>query len=141
MKVVKKKPRLHNHKISLLFLCLSLLSWLSFAYIIFFVEPATWQDIYYAPFFVVLAVSIAFSVRVFSRTLSLAVLPAMGIIGILLLRFFGFKDWINSVLIVLLDLALIYFFTVQDNHDTVNQNSNNQTTNPVQVEDHASIKT
>jgi hypothetical protein len=112
----------------IIYIFLSIFSWLSFSYIIIFINPLQWQNIYFAPFFLNLFLLLIFTYKIFLKPSIPALIISIAIISFLILRLFGFKDWYSPVLIIGLTVSLIYFFTVKDEGaNLADNNSINQT--------------
>jgi hypothetical protein len=127
--MARKKLR-RNHKfIKNAKMFFAITFWIAWLYVLFFVNPKTWQEIFYVPFFAIFFITISLTLSIFFRHLSVVVFVPFGLIGILLLRLFGIRDYVNPVLITCLIATIIYFFTSKDDSDKLTSKSNsiNQT--------------
>lgn len=96
---------------------LTVLFWLIFLYLFFFVDPNSFKNIYYLPFSLALFLASGASIYIFSKNTFYAIFISLGISLIVFLRLCGIKDYINPILIIGLVIALIYFFTVEKDSD------------------------
>jgi hypothetical protein len=113
-----------------LHILLIVMSWISLIYIIVQVHPSNWQQYYYTPFFGLIFLSLSLSFLFLSHNIAFSIFIPLGIIGILVLRLFGIKDWYNPLLITALSITLIYFFTVREDRDTLSKSTSIKQSNP-----------
>ncbi len=113
MKIKRKKIR--NFK--LIYIFLAAIFSLVTIYIFFFVDPELWQSLYYAPFMAGIFLTILFLLMIFLRKKIVAILISLGIITILFLRIFGFKEIYYPILISGIVITLSYFFTIEEEAD------------------------
>lgn len=113
MKIKRKKIR--TFKLANIFL--AVIFFLVTTYIFFFVNPELWQNLYYAPFLAGIFLTILCFLLIFLRKKIVALLISLGIIIILILRIFGFKEIYYPILIVGIVITLSYFFTIEEEAD------------------------
>ncbi|NMC35523.1 hypothetical protein GYA49_00600 [Candidatus Beckwithbacteria bacterium] len=137
----KTKYRTSSKKSLITKLILAIAAWLIFGYVVLFVEPKTWVDYYYAPFFILLVASLSLTINIFISKMVFLLLPSLGLVAILVLRLFGFRDWINPLFIVGLVIALIYFFTASETNVKLQSKNLNNQSPPVPDPEHANKQT
>lgn len=113
-KIIKRKSLSFRILIKII---LAVIFWLGFLYILFFIDPDIWKSIYYLPFVSVFIFAIGLSISIFLKKIIITIIISLGVGIILILRIFGFKDYLNPILIIGLVITLIYFFTVNDESD------------------------
>ena len=124
---IKRKKGIRINKTAI-YSTISILSMAALLYTVFFIQPSTWVDIYYAPFFLLLTLWIGFGLKVIIKPSSPPILVAIAINTILVLRLLGFKELYYPILIVALTITLIYFFTLTDEDDKLQTTSSNKET-------------
>jgi len=123
----KRQIKRQNQKaLTILPIILSVISFLSLFYIIFFVSPQIWQEIYLLPFFVVLFLFFASLGLIFLKKILPSIIVGLAAVAILFLRLINIKDFVNPILIICLSATLIYFFTSDKLDDKLKTNSINQ---------------
>jgi hypothetical protein len=121
-KIIKKRKISKLGKSLVLKLTLVFVSLVSLLYVLFFVDPESLVQYYYAPFYLSLGFSIFFILNIFFQKLVVKLLIPLGILAILVLRAFGVKDNVNAFLIIGLTITLIYFFTVDSSNGKLKSN-------------------
>jgi len=109
--MVRKLIRQNRSLLKTIHIFSVLFAWLWIGYILFFINPAQWQSVYYAPFFISLFLAGCITIRLFTKIWIVYLLIPLGFIGIIAIRIFLIKDIINPLLITGLVFTLIYFFT------------------------------
>ncbi len=99
-------------------------SWMSLVYIIFFIHPQSWKDLYYIPFLLTVLITFMFTISLITHRLVTIILIPLGIVLIISIRIFLIKDLINPILVLGLIFTLIYFFTSDSSNVILPQNSN-----------------
>lgn len=118
---IKKKS-----KLNIAYLVLTTLSWFSFIYIFFFIDPDIWVDIFYIPFFASILLCIFFTLCLLVRRRIVNLLIALGFTAILFLRSLSFREIYFPILVILIVLTMIYFFTTDNSDDKLTSNANQQ---------------
>ncbi len=109
--MVRKLIRKNRSMIRILHIFLSLAAWLWCSYILFFIHPVQWKEVYYLPLIISLFLTILTTTRLFTKKWIICVLIPLGVVSIIIIRIFLMKDYINPILITSLVATLIYFFT------------------------------
>ena len=98
-----------------------LVSWGMFFYVLILIPPHIWESIGYAPFFLVLGISISITVKGIFHSWVWAGMTSLGVIGILILRMLQFRAWYYPVLIGGIVSTLGYFFTLVEEKQVANE--------------------
>lgn len=119
----KRKKNFHHSFFKTFSIYLSIIFWLITFYIFFFIDPEIWSIIYYTPFFISILFSIFFTLCLFIKRRIISALISIGITTILFLRSLSFKEIYFPILVILIVITLIYFFTIEDHNDKLETKS------------------
>lgn len=121
--VRKKIKRKHNFNTRLILIATAILSWVSLINIVIFVSPKRWEEIYFAPFFITLTLSIGLTIKIFTKKTIFALVIPVSISSVLILRILNYKEWYYPLLILGLTITLIYFFTLPEENAKLQKNN------------------
>lgn len=135
-KVIRQsKPFIFRLKIFFTFI-----SWSILLYILFFIHPHIWKDIYYLPFFVSIFATLFLTINLIIPKPAFFILIPLGTVFIIAIRIFLIKDFINPLLVSGLVITLIYFFTSSSRGAILPKTSNSiHKSQPKQIDNYASF--
>ena len=111
------RRRPHPNKNHYIYIFISIISWLTLLFTLVFIDPFAWQSIYYLPIYPMIFFSLFFPLCLFIEKKIINLLISFGIISILFLRTLSFTQFYYPLLIILIVITLIYFFTIDESGD------------------------